>query len=91
MRTLGAIVVAVWFVLVVLAFWLRHIRAQEEWQRLDELIRPPVQRDEFKKADETLPAKAVERRAAANKKRVEAAQIDSGKPFEERIKLSFRR
>lgn len=95
MRTALVVVVALWFVFVVLAFWRRHVRFQEERQQeeqlLRELIRPPVQRDEFKKADERLPVQAARRREIAEAKRLEAAQIESGQPVDERIKLVVHR
>lgn len=91
MKTLVLLALALWIVMVVAAFWRWHVRFQEERQQdeelLQELIRPPVQREEFKKADEALPAKAAVRRSIATEKRVEAAQIESGQPVTDRIKL----
>jgi hypothetical protein len=66
--------------LVALTSWRRSVREREEVQRLKKLIQRPIYREEFRKADERLPARAAEWRTRAEELRRKAAQLESGQP-----------
>lgn len=84
------VVLLIWIICALVVLVLRTRRVHEEQQRLDELIRVPIYRDEFRKADEALPLKAALRRAVADRKRIEASKIESGAEIEKRIQLVVR-
>lgn len=75
--------IAVLFILGVLSAIVRQRRMREERERLEQLIVPIVYREGMRKADESLPRQAAERRARADAKRLEAARIASGQVREE--------
>lgn len=65
--------------------WFRKRWLAHEQAKVDALIKPPIPR--FTDQDDALRVTAERRRAAAEDKRRQARQIESGEPVEQRIRI----